>query len=162
MPTNSRDPKTRALRRHSALNPRSDKVQDPLFREHPFFDPRDLVQVKYEMLRCVRKAGVSVSESARRFGVTRPTWYRAQRAYDRGGLPALVPARPGPRRPRKLTDRIVATLRRAKAARPELRSRELVELVQREFGLSVHRRTVERALARKKKRFEWGGGRSGP
>lgn len=109
--------------------------------QDPLFDPRDLVQVKYDMLRFVRKAGVSVSESARRFGVTRPTWYKANRADNRHWC------RPGPRRPRKLTDRIVATLRTSNAAWPELRSRDFIELVQREFGLSVHRRTIVRALA---------------
>jgi hypothetical protein len=31
-------------------------VTDPLFRDSAFFDPDDLVQVKYEMLRSVQKA----------------------------------------------------------------------------------------------------------
>ena len=151
MPHKPNPPKTAALRRHSALNPHPEKVRDELFHSHPFFDPRDLVQVKYEMLRRVRQDGLSVSESAARFGLTRPTWYQAQRAYDAGGLPALVPAKPGPRRAHKLGAEVVAALRTAKAGRPELRSRELVELVRERFGLSVHRRSVERALAREKK-----------
>src|SRR4051812_49751372 len=33
------------------LNPRADDVRDPAFVDSEFFDPRDLVQVKYEMLR---------------------------------------------------------------------------------------------------------------
>ena len=151
MPHKPRTPKTDALRRHSAVNPHPEKVRDELFRSHAFFDPCDIVQVKYEMLRCVRKDGASVSESAARFGLTRPTWHQAQRAYDAGRLPALVPAKPGPRRARKLGDEVVAALRTAKSGQPELRSRDLVELVRNRFGLSVHRRSVERALAREKK-----------
>ena len=38
------------------------QVRDPLFTSgSPFFDPRDLVQVKYELLRRVRVDGDSVS-----------------------------------------------------------------------------------------------------
>ena len=151
MPRQPRLSKTDALRQRSSLNPHPDRVRDKLFGSHPFFDPRDLVQVRYEMLRCVRQDGTSVSESVRRFGVTRPTWYRARRAYDAGGLPALVPAKPGPKRARKLRAEVVAALRAAQAAQPGLRSRQLVELVRERFGLEVHRRSVERALARKKK-----------
>lgn len=151
MPDQEHDPKTDSLRRHSSLNPHPENVRDELFRAHPFFDPRDIVQVKYEMLRSVRRDGRSVSESAARFGLSRPTWYQAQRAYDAGGLPALVPGKPGPRRARKLGAEVVEALRTARAEQPSIRSQQLVELVRERFGLSVHRRSVERALAREKK-----------
>ncbi len=45
----------------------------------------------------------------------------------------------------------VAFLREARAKQPELRVAELVERVRARFGIGVHRRTVERALAGKKK-----------
>lgn len=151
MPRQPQTPKTDALRRRSCLNPHPEKVRDPLFRSQAFFDPRDIVQVKYEMLRRVRQDGASVSESAARFGWTRPTWYQAQRAYEAGGLPALVPAKPGPRRARKLGDEVVEALRAARAEQPDLRCADLVALVRDRFGVSVHRRSIERALARKKK-----------
>ncbi len=146
-----RNPKTDALKRHSSLNPHPETVRDELFLSHAFFDPSDIVQVKYEMLRRVRQDGATVSESAARFGLTRPTWYQARRAYDAGGLPALVPARPGPKRARKLGEEVVEALRAAQAGQPDLRAADLVALVRERFGLSVHRRSVERALARKKK-----------
>ena len=95
MSNQNRAPKTDSLRRHSSLNPHPENARDELFRSHPFFDPRDIVQVKYEMLRSVRRDGRSVSESAARFGLSRPTWYQAQRAYDAGGLAALAPGKPG-------------------------------------------------------------------
>ncbi len=151
MPKQSNNPKTAALRRHSSLNPHPEKVRDELFLSNAFFDPCDIVQVKYEMLRRVRKDGASVSQSAAQFGLTRPTWYQAKSAYDDGGLPALVPAKPGPRRPHKLGAEVVEALRAARTAQPDLRSGELVALVRDQFGLAVHRRSVERALARKKK-----------
>ena len=89
------DHKTRTLRERGCLNVRPEKVRDELFLSNAFFDPRDLLQVKYEMLRRVREEGESVSAAATRFGLSRPTFYTALRAYEAGGLPALVPVAPG-------------------------------------------------------------------
>ena len=96
MPQSASDDKVRALRQYNSLNPHPERVRDESFLSNTFFDPRDLVQVKYEMLRRVREDGVPVSQSAARFGVSRPTWYQAQRAWQAGGLPGLLPdKRPG-------------------------------------------------------------------
>ena len=146
------DPKTRALRNHSCLNPHPERVRDELFLSNAFFDPRDLLQLKYEMLRRVREDHASVRHSAARFGLSRPTYYQAQRAYEAGGLPALLPRRPGPRRAHKLGGEVLAALRSARLQQPPPNSRELVELVRKQFGLTVHRRSIERVLARQKKR----------
>lgn len=152
MATRPGDDKTRTLRERGCLNPHPENVRDELFLSNAFFDPNDLLQVKYEMLRRVRQEGDSVSAAATRFGLSRPTFYSAQRAYETGGLPALVPARPGPRRPHKLGQEVVEALRTAWERRPPPSSRELVELVRERFGLSVHRRSIDRVLARQKKR----------
>ena len=146
------DAKSRALKRHGCLNPNAEAVRDELFQSNPFFDPRDLLQVRYEMLRRVREDGVTVSHAAASFGVSRPTWYQAQRAWEAGGLPGLLPDRPGPRRAHKLSDEVVEALQTAKNERPELTAAELVELVRARFGISLHRSSIDRALARGKKR----------
>ena len=41
----------RCSKKHGVLHKRLEQVTDELFRQGDFFDPRDLVQVKYEMLR---------------------------------------------------------------------------------------------------------------
>ncbi|MDE2654122.1 MAG: helix-turn-helix domain-containing protein [Gemmatimonadota bacterium] len=146
------DTKTRVLREHGCLNPNAKAVRDELFLSNAFFDPRDLLQVKYEMLRRVREDGVPVSHAAASFGVSRPTWYQARRAYEAGGLPGLLPGRPGPRRRHKLDDEVLGALREAKGERPELTAADLVDLVRERFGISVHRRSIVRALGREKKR----------
>ena len=146
------DAKARALKAHGCLNPHPETVSDELFQSNAFFDPRDLLQVKYEMLRRVREDGVPVSQAAALFGVSRPTWYQARRAYEAGGLPGLLPDRPGPRRAHKLSEEVVEALCTAKSEQPELTAAELVELVRERFGISVHRRSIGRALAREKKR----------
>src|SRR5437868_6180057 len=92
------DPKVAALRAERSLNPRPEAVTDERFAGSEFLDARDLVQVKYEMLRRARIDGQPVSRAAEVFGFSRPSFYAAQRALDEGGLQALVPARPGPKR----------------------------------------------------------------
>ena len=146
------DPKKDTLRQQGCLHPHPEKVGDELFASSEFFDPRDLLQVKYEMLRRVRVDGHSVSQSAALFGLSRPTYYQAQKVYEEGGLPALLRKKPGPRRAHKLSEEVVEALREALAEEPELSPRELVRLVQERFGLSVHRRSIERALARQEKK----------
>jgi transposase len=146
------DPKVAALRARGCLHPRPDAVRDPLFSDHEFFDARDLVQVKYEMLRRSRVDGQPVAASAAAFGFSRPTFYEAQAAFERAGLHGLVPAKPGPRRAHKLSDEIVDFLEKRLADDGELGAADLADLVEKRFGRNVHPRSVERALARREKK----------
>ena len=98
MPRRGEDPKVQALRAERSLNPRPEAVSDERFSSSEFLDARDLVQVKYEMVRRARVDGEPVRRAASAFGFSRPSFYAAERALDEGGLAALVPARPGPRR----------------------------------------------------------------
>jgi transposase len=146
------DPKTEALRQRGSLNPRPDRVADPLFATSDFFDPRDVVQVKYEMVRRVRVEGQPVSHSTTAFGFSRPSFYQAQARLARGGLAALVPDKPGPRRAHKLDAEVVEFLQQLRAHDATLRSTELARRVRQRFGRRVHPRSVERALARQEKK----------
>ena len=144
--------KTSILRRHHALNARPQAVTDPAFGSgNPFFDRDDLVQVKYEMLRRVRAEGDSVTRAAASFGFSRPSYYETQTVFEQAGLPGLVPQRPGPRRAHKLSEEVVGFLVNALAEDSALTSAGLALLVQDRFGLTVHPRSIERALARRKK-----------
>lgn len=145
------DPKEEALRASRALNPRPESVVDPEFATSEFLDARDLVQVRYEMVRRVRQEGGTVSAAASAFGFSRPSWYAAAAALDDAGLPGLLPARPGPRRAHKLTEEIVAFLRAACEEDPSLRAPELADRVDETFGVRAHPRSIERALARSPK-----------
>jgi hypothetical protein len=146
------DSKGESLRRHGALNPHPQKVADPLFLRDEFFDPRDLVQVKYELLRRARVEGSAVTEATQAFGFSRPVFYQARALYHRAGLPGLIPQRPGPRRAHKLSDLIVDFLLRHRLRDPLLRAPALAELVREHFDLVVHPRSIERALERRRKK----------
>ncbi len=81
------DPKEEALRAARALNARPEAVVDREFASSEFLDARDLVQVRYEMVRRVRQEGETVSGAASAFGFSRPSWYAAANALDEAGLP---------------------------------------------------------------------------
>lgn len=145
--------KVQTLRQSGTFNPRAGTIRDRLFLEEGFFDPQDLTQVKYEMLRRVEKEEMSISFVASSFGFSRPAFYKARRDFTREGLVGLIPRRRGPKEGHKLTREIVSFAERARAQEPSLRTPELVRRIQKEFAVRVHRRTVERALvAAKKKR----------
>jgi transposase len=147
-----RDAKARALAEQGVLNSEPDRVTDERFRTGAFFDPRDLVQVKYEMLRRVRAEGATVTQAARAFGVSRPTYYQAQRALDGAGLPALVPKRPGPQGGHKLTDAVMRFVDRVLSEEPGVGATALSQRVGERFRLTVHPRSIERALTRREKK----------
>jgi hypothetical protein len=150
--TKPADPKTQALRERGSLNPRPDGVTDPLFAASDFFDARDLVQVKYEMVRRVRVDRQPVSHSAAAFGLSRPSFYQARTVLERGGLAALMPRKPGPRRSHKLDAKVVQFLRQLRSEDPSLRPPELARRVLERFARKVHPRSIERGLARQEKK----------
>ena len=150
--TQSTDPKVEALRRSGCLHPHPDHVTDPRFVGSDFFDARDLVQVKYEMLRRVRVDGEPISESAATFGLSRPSFYQARSGFDRDGLGGLLRKKPGPRRSHKLSSEVVAFLELLRSENASLDSAELAKRVLERFGRKVHPRSIERALVRQKKK----------
>lgn len=146
------DPKHEALRRLGALHPRPMAVKDELFDKSDFFDRRDLVQVRYEMVRRVRQEDRPIAETAVRFGVSRPTYYKLSESFEREGITGLLPRKRGPKGGHKLRANVLEALRAARAKDPAVDTDSLVALVQRRFGVEVHPRTIERALLREKKR----------
>ena len=149
------DGKQKRLRRQSNLNPRAEKVSDPLFEQDAFFDPRDLMQVKYEMLRRVHVDDQAISKAAANFGFSRPAFYAIQQAFERCGLSGLLPKKRGPQRRHKLTDEIVDYLNDTIGKEGRLKAPLLVERVQKRFGVKLHPRSIERGLdGAKKKRLK--------
>jgi len=144
--------KREALRDQGALHARPDRVVDPLFEDGGFFDPEDMVQVKYEMLRRVGQEGVTVREAARAFGFSRPSFYKARADFDAEGLPGLVARKRGPRTPYKLTEEVLAFAGRRRAEDPSVSAAALAERVFERFGRRIHPRSIERALAGAKKK----------
>jgi transposase len=87
-----------------------------------------------------------------RFGVSRPTFYKVQEDFDRAGLVGLLPGKRGPHGPHKITDEVMHFIQETLLTEAAVDAAVLVEQIRQRFGLVVHRRTVERALARSKKK----------
>ncbi len=148
--TNMSDEKLAILRQSHTLHPHPEQVRDPLFTSgSPFFDARDLVQVKYELLRRVRVDGYAVSDATALFALSRPTFYAAQAAWEQAGVSGLLPAPTGPRHAHKLTDEIMTELQ---PLAKTLSSAQLAEWLQEQHSLIVHPRSIERALKRAAKK----------
>lgn len=142
--------KADALLEEGTLNPAPHKVRDPKFCEGEFFDPRDAVQVKYEMLRRVAVEKASVAAVSDEYGVSRPTFYQAKANFDEAGIAGLVPRKRGPQGPHKLQGEVLAFLKAQLTSGEPIRARGLAKLLQETFDLDVHPRTIERALKVKK------------
>lgn len=146
------DAKTEVLRKQGALNHRPQDVDEPLFRDRAFFDPRDLVQLRYEMLRAVSEDRRSVSEVTARFGCSRQTYYKIREHFDEAGLIGLLPRKRGPRGGHKLTDDILDFVQEQLQEDSSLAGVDLAERVRRRFGVEVHASSVRRAVSRREKR----------
>lgn len=147
MKKNDGDVKSESLRREGAFNRRWRQVKDVQFAGNDFFDPRDGVQVKYEMLRRVRTDGWPVARAAAAFGLSRLTFYQARGAFEQEGLAGLLPRKRGPRGAHKLTDEVMDFIDGVLERDASLRSPEMARLVSERFGVDVHPRTIERRLA---------------
>ncbi len=142
--------KADALVEDGTLNPAPEKVRDPKFQEDGFFDRRDIVQVKYEMLRRASVEKASVTDVADEYGVSRPTYYQAKADFEEGGIAGLVPRKRGPRGPHKVQGEALAFIEAQISPGDPIRARDLAKLLQKELGLDVHPRTIERVVRAKK------------
>ena len=140
------------LRQAGTLNAQPQRVRAAWFQTGGFFDANDLVQVKYEMLRHARDEGVSKSEAASLFGLSRPTFYQAEAAFERDGVAGLLPHQRGPKSAHKLTPEVMGLIESHHHVGGPLQAREMARVVHTQLGVTVHPRSIERAMARKKKR----------
>src|ERR1700730_15668308 len=140
------DPKRQARAKDCAFKPHPESIRDALFTGNPFFDAKDIVQVRYEMVRRHRVDGVAISEASTNFGVSRPTFYKALTPLQKPGLLGLLPSQRGPKDGHKISAEVVAFVGDLRAASPELTTSQCLKEIEARFGIKVHRRSLERAL----------------
>ena len=151
MPPNP-ETKRKALQTTGTLNPRAAQVRHPLFQKSPFFDPEDLLQLKYETLRALEIDHCPIAKAARDFGLSRPTIYEAQIQFQQQGLEGLLPHKRGPKAAHKLTEQILQYLQEQMAVEPEIKAEELARRVRQRSGVRLHPRTIQKALKARAKR----------
>lgn len=151
MGTKSKNDKAASLAQSGTLNTKPDRVKDELFTEETFFDSKDLLQVKYEMLRRVDREKWTVSKASSKFGFSRPAFYEAKRSFEADGLAGLIPKVRGPKSSHKLTDKILDFV--AELGSEAGNAEEIAALVKQRFKIEVHPRSIARAIdARGKKK----------
>lgn len=136
-----------ALRANGTYNSNYSNVTENRFHENDFYDPMDLVQVKYEMLReALNNPSRNIGELAHDYGFSRAAFYKIKEAYEAKGTIALIPNKSGPKQAHKLTGEYQAFIDK----HPKSSSEELRILLMNEKGLNVSKRTIERYRSRKK------------
>jgi transposase len=130
----------RALESAGLLHPQPDLVKAALFDgSRPFFLALDKVQVKYEMLRAHLVDGVPATTAAAAHGYSRAAFYLVVAHFEDRGMLGLLDERRGRRGPVKITPEILAFIREGAGS-----GAQLSEQVERQFGVQLHRRTIER------------------
>ena len=135
-----------------SLNPRPGRVRDELFLSNDFFDADDVIQVKYEMIRRVGHDGWAVEQACKTFGFSRPTFYEVQKVIEEDGIAGLIPRKKGPREGHKLTDEVMKFVEQQLGRKERPSISLLATRIREQFGITIHRRSLERALNRRKKK----------
>ena len=78
--------KKKFLEQEGLINPKPERVSHPLFETLNFFDPLDLPQVRYEMIRAARVGNISVLEACKLFGFSREYFYKLERSFMAANL----------------------------------------------------------------------------
>ncbi|MBS3779958.1 MAG: helix-turn-helix domain-containing protein [Desulfovermiculus sp.] len=132
------------LKRARCLNRRSERVQDEYFTQQPeFFDPKDIVQVKYELLRRCEVEGKEVASTCQSFGFSRTSYYKVHQAFFKGGLPHLMGKPRGRPNPIKLTETVQGFLIAQKARNKDLTAREAAKMLQERYQVQLTERMIQ-------------------
>ena len=150
LPTMSTPAKKKALLASGTLNPHPEAVRSDLFKTE-FFDPCDLAQVKYEMLRAHKVDEDPVAEACRQFGFSRETFYRIERAFHELGFCSFLPAKRGRKGPIKLKGEVLEFALAKQKEDPDLDPGRLADLIRERYGIPIHRTTVLRGMKKKQR-----------
>lgn len=146
------DSKLKILEENGSFNKSADKVKDPIFQNNPFFDAKDIVQVKYEMLRAVKKDQQPVMQIAKTFGFSRVSYYKTLNDFRNNGMEGILPKKRGPQKAHKLTSEIMEYIYEKTTQNPRITKKELVKILETDKGIKIHKRTLEKNFVGGKKK----------
>jgi len=134
------------LKKTGTWNRNADKVCYELFKESDFFDPSDAVQVKYEMLRATVVEKKKKVKVCKEFGLSRVGYYKIEKAFSKQGVAGLMEKKRGRKGPDKLTEKLREYIRQLSKQVPGISGAKIAQRIEEEFGIKLHKRTVEKAL----------------
>ena len=138
--------KKKFLEQEGLLNQKPERVSHPLFETLDFFDPFDLPQVRYEMIRAARVEKNTVAEACKLFGFSREYFYRLERAFMSRGYVALLGSTMGRRPIIALNQEVVNFIVHRKIEENQLSGENLRKEIKRLYNVDCSRRTVERIV----------------
>jgi transposase len=150
--------KIEILRANGSYNRHASAVVAPLFSDNTHFDPYDLVQVKYEMLRAVTRNEMTVTEASQQFGFSRAAYYKVEKGFAAAGVTGLYLQKTGPKAAVKATEEILRFADELKDRNPGITNDRIVEEIQNQKGVTLHKRSLQRERSKKKH----AGTRNGP
>lgn len=145
----STNTKEYTLKKNGCFNSNHENVSAGIFGINLFFDKKDAVQVKYEMIRAASNDGGSVAETAKAFGFSRKSYYQIKEAFSYGGLAALMPKKTGPKGPYKLTAETLGFIDSCIADSQNMKVADISKRLESEKGVKVHPRTIYRHIQKK-------------
>jgi transposase len=137
------------LLENGTFNKNHAKVKEQRFAEDDFYDPQDLAQVKYEMLRTVRESEMSIEEVSSMFGFSRSGFYKIRNSFERSGVSSFVSGKTGPQNARKLTKEYQQFIDEYLVENPNASSVDIADVLRAEKELELSKRTIERYRKRK-------------
>jgi len=138
--------KKKFLEREGLINPKPERVSHPFFETLNFFDPLDLPQVRYEMIRAARVENNSVAKACKLFGFSREYFYKLERSFMARGYVALLGSTMGRRPIIALNQEIVNFIVHRKIEQPTISGENLRQELQKLYHVDCSRRTVERIV----------------
>ena len=138
--------KKKFLEQEGLLNPKPERLSHALFKTLDFFDPLDLPQVRYEMIRAARVEKISVTEACRLFGFSREYFYKLERNFMARGYVSVLGSTMGRRPLIALNQEIVNFLVHRKIEEPKLSGEDLRKEIRHLYNVDCSRRTVERIV----------------
>lgn len=138
--------KKKFLEQEGLLNPKPERVSHPLFETLDFFDPFDLPQIRYEMIRAGRVENISVADACKLFGFSREYFYKLERAFMARGYVALLGSTMGRRPIIALNQEVVNFIVHRKIEENQLSGENLRQEIKRLYNVDCSRRTVERIV----------------
>jgi len=138
------------LMENGTFNKNYKNVKAAKFINDQFYDPMDIAQVKYEMLKEVEQNGITITDAADNYGFSRTAYYNIKDAFSSQGIKGLIPEKSGPKSPHKLTQTYQERIDEWVAGNPGISSNDIAALINQDGTIQINKRTVERYRAKKK------------
>ena len=138
------------LRATQTFNTNYAKINDPIFQRSGIMDPRDLLLVRFELVRSLELDGKPIEEVCSQYGISPCTARRYVRDMKERGLIALVPEKRGPNGPSVMTDEIANYIDKYLTDHPKASAGKVYQSLVDAKKVTIGKRTVERYISSKK------------